>query len=102
MAIRHRFVSTMVDGPDDTLLRPSDWNAEHDGITVGTGTLVDGVCVVLTGDVTADSIVVITPQVSGDNPGSLSVTARSAGVSFTVSSTNALDDRSFGYVMVEP
>jgi microcystin-dependent protein len=29
MAVKHQFVSEIADGPDDTLVRPSDWNAEH-------------------------------------------------------------------------
>jgi hypothetical protein len=29
MPIKHSFVSAIPDGPDDTLVRPSDWNAEH-------------------------------------------------------------------------
>lgn len=29
MAVKHQFVSAIADGPDETLVRPSDWNAEH-------------------------------------------------------------------------
>ena len=28
-SITHTFVSSKPDGPDDTVVRPSDWNAEH-------------------------------------------------------------------------
>lgn len=30
--IKHKFVSTKEDGPDDTVVRPGDWNADHEGI----------------------------------------------------------------------
>jgi len=29
MAVKHTFTSTIEDGADDTLVQPSDWNAEH-------------------------------------------------------------------------
>ena len=29
MGIKHAFVSAIADGADATLVRPSDWNAEH-------------------------------------------------------------------------
>lgn len=29
MPIRHIFVSQKPDGPDPTVVRPSDWNADH-------------------------------------------------------------------------
>ena len=34
MAIKHAFVSGIADGDDTTLVRPSDWNAEHVGLKV--------------------------------------------------------------------
>ena len=37
MAITHPFVSTKADGGDATLVRPSNWNANH---TIGAGTIV--------------------------------------------------------------
>jgi hypothetical protein len=30
MAIKHTFVNPQADGPDPTITRPSDWNADHD------------------------------------------------------------------------
>ena len=34
MTIKHKFESTVDDGVDDTLVRPSDWNDDHDGMNV--------------------------------------------------------------------
>jgi len=34
MAITHTFVSGVEDGADETLVRPSNWNADHSGITI--------------------------------------------------------------------
>lgn len=34
MAVRHAFVSTEEDWPDEALVRPSDWNADHVGDSV--------------------------------------------------------------------
>lgn len=36
MAIKHTFSSPKADGPDATLVRPSDWNADH---VIGDGTM---------------------------------------------------------------
>lgn len=33
-AVKHAFVSAKADGGDSTLVRPSDWNAEHEGNSV--------------------------------------------------------------------
>jgi hypothetical protein len=35
MAIRHAFVSEQADESDESLVRPSDWNAEHVGVCGG-------------------------------------------------------------------
>ncbi len=29
MGVRHKFVSAKAEGPDNTLIRPSNWNADH-------------------------------------------------------------------------
>lgn len=34
MAIKHAFTSAKDDGADATLVRPSNWNAEHTGLTI--------------------------------------------------------------------
>lgn len=47
MAIKHKFVSAVVDGIDPNVLRPSDWNAEHElkesgGTVLTLGAIADG------------------------------------------------------------
>lgn len=37
--VSHRFVSAKADGPDSTLIRPSNWNDTHDFQMSGTGVL---------------------------------------------------------------
>jgi len=39
--VQHRFVNPKPDGPDATVVRPSDWNDSHD-VEIGTDDLVDG------------------------------------------------------------
>lgn len=39
VSLKHNFVSAIADGGDTSVVRPSDWNAEHD-LTIGTGKLV--------------------------------------------------------------
>lgn len=36
VTVKHKFVSPKPDGPDDTLLRPSDWNDDHEITGLGT------------------------------------------------------------------
>jgi len=36
MAIKHAFTSAKDDGADTTLVRPSNWNADHTGVLIGT------------------------------------------------------------------
>lgn len=42
MTVTHAFVSAIEDGEDDSLIRPSDWNAEHivEGLEGGSGGLL--------------------------------------------------------------
>lgn len=68
----------------------------------GTGTLVAGTKVINNTLVTADSMIFLTAQTTGGTPGELYVSARTAGTSFTVSSTSATDTRTFAYIIVEP
>lgn len=47
ISLRHRFVCTKPDAPDNTIVRPSDWNEEHDiemssGFVLGRTTTGDG------------------------------------------------------------
>jgi hypothetical protein len=40
--IKHAFVSTKADGGDDTLVKPSDWNASHSIVSTGSTGMVLG------------------------------------------------------------
>lgn len=71
--------------------------------TMGTATLSSGSVVVSTTKVTASSRIYIT--VNGGtltNVGSTYVSARTAGTSFTISSTNVLDSSSVAWIIIEP
>lgn len=71
--------------------------------TMGTGTLVGGTLVVSTTKVTANSRIFL--QSEGGtvtNLGTMYISARSAGTSFTVTSSNILDTQTFVWVIVEP
>jgi hypothetical protein len=39
ISLKHAFTSAKPDGPDSTLVRPSDWNAEHQ-LQLATGKLI--------------------------------------------------------------
>jgi hypothetical protein len=71
--------------------------------TFGLATLVGGTVVINTTKITANSVVVLTGQ-GGDiiNLGSYSITARTAGTSFTISSSNVLDVNTVGWLIIEP
>lgn len=76
---------------------------EGSNATMGTATLSGGTIVVSTNKVTANSRIFIT--VNGGtltNVGSTYVSARSAGTSFTISSTNILDASNVAWLIVEP
>lgn len=67
----------------------------------GIVTLVGGAAVVTNTSVTATSRIMLTPQNASGGAGSVSVTARTAGTSFTIGSTNVLDTRDIAYVLFE-
>lgn len=70
---------------------------------MGTGTLSGGTLVVSTTKVTANSRIFLSDQGgSVTNIGSLYISARSAGTSFTVSSSNVLDASTFAWIIFEP
>lgn len=60
-------------------------------VDTGTVTLVAGSVTVTTRYVKADSIILYSVQTAGGTQGHLSVSARTAGQSFTLLSTNAAD-----------
>ena len=68
----------------------------------GTVALVGGTATVADANVTANTIISLTSQVDGGTPGWLRVSARSAGVSFTITSSSATDTSTVGYEMIEP
>lgn len=68
----------------------------------GTAVLVGGTVVVSDANVTATSNIQLTSQVNGGTPGFLRVSARSAGVSFTILSSSGTDTSTVGWVAFEP
>lgn len=75
---------------------------EGTNATMGTATLVAGTVVVNTTKVTATSRIFLTNNVNGGTLGSLSVSARTAGTSFTITSTNILDTSTIAWIIMEP
>jgi len=69
--------------------------------TMGYTTLVAGTKIVKTSSVTANSRIFLTTQ-TPVNVGNLYVSARTAGASFTISSTNAADASTVAWLIVEP
>lgn len=70
--------------------------------TMGQVTLVGGTKVVSTTAVTANSRIFLTSDAPGGTIGFLSVSARVAGTSFTIQSSNALDTSNVSWIIVEP
>lgn len=68
----------------------------------GTATLVAGSVTVSNTSVTANSRIFLTSQVDGGTPGFLRVSARSAGVSFTITSSSGTDTSTVAYQIFEP
>lgn len=75
--------------------------AEGSNARQGVSTLVAGTVVVANTTVTANTRVIYNVQAPGGTQGNLSVT-RSAGVSFTFLSTNALDTSVIAWELFEP
>lgn len=75
---------------------------EGTNAVMGTGTLAAGTATVNTTAVTANSRVFLCAQTSGAAPGALRVSARTAGTSFTVSSTSGTDTSTFAWFLFEP
>lgn len=68
----------------------------------GTATLVAGSSVVANTSVTATSRILLTSNADGGTPGFLRVSARSAGVSFTITSSSGTDTSTVAYQIFEP
>lgn len=68
----------------------------------GTAVLVAGTVTVANTAVTANSRIFLTSQVDGGTPGFLRVSARVAGTSFTITSSNGADTSTVAYQIFEP
>lgn len=69
---------------------------------MGAAALVGGTVTVNTTAVTANSRIYLTSQVDGGTPGFQRISARSAGTSFTITSSNVLDTSTVAWMIVEP
>jgi hypothetical protein len=69
---------------------------------MGTQTLVAGSVIVLNNTVTASTRIFLTAQNTGGTPGALRVSARTAGTSFTITSTSGTDTSLVAWLLVEP
>ncbi len=69
---------------------------------MGTAVLTAGAVTVANTSVTANSRIFLTSQADGGTPGFLRVSARSAGVSFTITSGSGADTSTVAYLIVEP
>lgn len=69
---------------------------------MGTAVLVAGTVTVSTTAVTATSRIFLTNQVLGGTAGFLRVSARTAGTSFTITSSSGTDTSTVAWMMVEP
>jgi len=76
--------------------------AEGAGATSGIATLAAGTVVVPTDKVAADSRIQLTVQVPGGTVGSPYVSARTAGTSFTITSTSAADTSQVAWHIITP
>lgn len=68
----------------------------------GVATLAAGTATVSDANVTASSRIILTGNSDGGTPGWLRISARSAGVSFTITSSSGADTSSVAWVMIEP
>lgn len=67
----------------------------------GSGTLAAGTVTISNTSVTANSKIFVTPTSNSANSGALAVTTKTAGTSFVVKSSNALDTAGFDYFIIE-
>jgi hypothetical protein len=75
--------------------------AEGSNAKQGTAVLVAGSVVVANTSVTATSRIFVTSQVDGGTPGFLRVSARTAGTSFTITSSSGTDTSTVAYEIFE-
>jgi hypothetical protein len=75
---------------------------EGSNARMGASTLVAGTVTVNTTAVTASSRIMLTGQDSSGTHGELTISARVAGTSFTITSSSATDTRSVAWILFEP
>lgn len=75
---------------------------EGSNAKMGVATLSAGSVVVSTTAVTANSRILLTSQADGGTPGWLRVSARTAGTSFTITSSSGSDTSLVAWLIVEP
>jgi hypothetical protein len=75
---------------------------EGSNAKMGTATLVAGAATVNTSVVTATSRIFLTVQTAGGTQGHLRISARTAGTSFTITSTSATETSTVAWLIVEP
>lgn len=69
---------------------------------MGTSTLVAGTVTVATTAVTTNSRIFLTVQTAGGTQGHLRISARTAGTSFTITSTSGTETSTVAWLLVEP
>lgn len=69
--------------------------------SLGVATLVAGTVTVSNTSISVNSRIFLTTQTPGGTPGYVYVSARSAGVSFTITSISALDTSDVAYLIIE-
>lgn len=75
---------------------------EGSNARMGSATLVGGTVTVNTTAVTANSRIFLTAQNNSGTVAAVSVSGRTAGTSFTITSLNVLDTSTIGWIIVEP
>jgi len=83
----------------DVLGSVPDGTDERVGLSAA---MVAGTITVSNALVTANTRIFLTPQGTGGTAGSVSVSARTPGASFTILSTSNTDTRTVAYMLVEP
>lgn len=77
---------------------------EGSNAAMGLSTLVTGTVTVATTAIAANSRVMLTPQDAGSTlaPGTVYISARTAGTSFVITSTDITDDRTVAWFLLSP
>jgi hypothetical protein len=80
----------------------TNWEVLIPPRTTGIAILASGVATVANATVAAGSIILLTSQVDGGTPGWVRVSARSNGVSFTITSSSNTDTSTIGWEILNP